>query len=407
MMKMKLLTVVLIILSAIGVALAADVINVDIKGFGDKKPYVGNGAYDVGNDAVWTVFYGGWGVPVGSARSEGLVEEGQQPGYYSVFASQVWLGDNGKIHGYDWNSPPAMMNDGFTATAPNEPNISIWGQGAYQGVYDIYVYGNSSDAGSFTLDQNGVKTPKAVTGGIPAGTFVENGNYVIFPNVDINDADSSKLYLTYTNKLNGLQFVRKYRDPCEISVDHNTVILAADYAVAGEKNIGQYGETQLYGPDIFGGGVDGYVYPQEFMVYDINVSDANKGRYNIGLDVNVNNQVWAKDIKIYLDDANLGHVNYDIWTPPLGLTTTVSANLLPGKHTIAWEQMSTDFGFNIYDVNLVRTGPITMSNCDEVIFYGRTLPADFSHNCSVGLEDLAIAMENWLSCNNPDYGGCF
>ncbi len=62
------------------------------------------------------------------------------------------------------------MNNGFVANAGTaEPNISIWGQGAYQGVYDIYVYGN--DAGSFRLDQNGVTTTKTVTGGIGAGTF--------------------------------------------------------------------------------------------------------------------------------------------------------------------------------------------------------------------------------------------
>ncbi len=82
MMKMKLLTIVSIVLVAVGVAMAAEVINVDIKGYNDNTPYIGSGAY-IGNistnvydacDAyVWTPYYGGWGVPVGSVGSEALV----------------------------------------------------------------------------------------------------------------------------------------------------------------------------------------------------------------------------------------------------------------------------------------------------------------------------------------------
>ena len=74
---MKLLTTVLIVLVAVGVVTAAEVINVDIKGYGDNTPYVGNGAYNVGPNTVWTVFYGGYGMPVGSSRSEGLATADQ------------------------------------------------------------------------------------------------------------------------------------------------------------------------------------------------------------------------------------------------------------------------------------------------------------------------------------------
>ena len=42
MMKMKLLTTVLIVLAAVVVVTAAEVINVDIKGFNDNTPYVVN-----------------------------------------------------------------------------------------------------------------------------------------------------------------------------------------------------------------------------------------------------------------------------------------------------------------------------------------------------------------------------
>jgi hypothetical protein len=115
MMKMKLLTTVLVVLVAVGVVTAAEVINVDIKGYGSNIPYVGNGAYDVGPNTVWTVYYGGWGMPVGSARSEGLAAS-DQTGFCGVYAAQVWIGDDGLNHGYQYGT--GLMNDGFAATDP-------------------------------------------------------------------------------------------------------------------------------------------------------------------------------------------------------------------------------------------------------------------------------------------------
>ena len=97
--------------------------------------------------------------------------------------------------------------------------MDIFGEGAYQGVYDIYVYGK--DAGEFKLNWYGTTTTKSVTGGVAAGTFVEGGNYVVFSNVDLNDTYSGNIYLNYTNKLNALQFVKK-KQP--VAVTNGTLI---------------------------------------------------------------------------------------------------------------------------------------------------------------------------------------
>lgn len=121
-MKKKLLAVVLIFV-ATGVAMATDVINVGIRGFNSYEPYVGNGAYNVGPNAVWTAFNGGWGVPVGSSRSEGLVTP-NQAGYSGVYAAQVWLGDNGHNHYYIWGSDENLMDNGFVAE-PCSTNLSL------------------------------------------------------------------------------------------------------------------------------------------------------------------------------------------------------------------------------------------------------------------------------------------
>jgi hypothetical protein len=301
------------------------------------------------------------------------------------------------------------MNDGFTATAPDEPNLSIWGKGAYQGVYDIYVYGR--DEGTFILTryEDGTKTTttKTVSGDANAGEFKLGQNYVVFENVDINNTISADLYLTYTNKLNGLQFVRK-KDPCEVS--NGTMIIADMYDVAGERNMDEPLDTgQLYGPDIFGSGAVSYIRPPEFMIYDINVNKDNEGQYQIGLDVNTKDQPCPR-VAMYLDDKFLHDVNRPVTADPcaIGLTTTTSANLFAGKHTVQWLiPPGTGMYSNIVDVNFARIGDINMVNCADVVFYGFTLPTDYSHNCSVGLEDLGLAMDNWMNCNNPDANDCF
>jgi hypothetical protein len=398
MMKMKLLTVVLFVLGAIGVALAVEVINVDLNGYNDYRPYVGNGAYDVGDDAVWIAYYQGWGQPVGSARSEGLPASNQ--GWYcAVYASQVWIGDKGTSHTY--RSGSALMDDGFVANPGKEPNLAIWGQDAYRGIYDIYVYG--SDAGSFTLHYYKTATTKTVTGGVAPGQFVNGGNYVVFSNVDINNSNSNDVNISYTNVINGLQLVRK---KYPVSVGNGTKIVAGNYDVAGERNI-QSSDPNGFGPDIRNGSV-GWLETLEFMAYDITVTDANKGLYQICLDVNTQNSWPCNAVSLYLDDKYLGDVNHPGLNSKSTPTTTVNANLVAGSHTVKWElPLGASWGFNIDDVNFIRTGNVAINDCNGVKFYGLTLPADYTQNCIVGIDDLVLAMDNWLNCNNPDPNRCF
>ena len=97
--------------------------------------------------------------------------------------------------------------------------------------------------------------------------------------------------------------------------------------------------------------------------------------------------------------------------PTTGNTTAVQANLFKGSHTVKWyfpyQGVGGSTGFNVVDVNFTRIGSIAMINCNEVGFYGFNYPADLSGNCTVALEDLALAVDNWLICNNPDPNGCF
>ncbi|MGD0572087.1 MAG: hypothetical protein ABSB11_03610 [Sedimentisphaerales bacterium] len=408
MMKMKLLAVVLIFVAA-EAAMAVDVINVDIKGYNDNTPYVGNGAYNVGPNAVWTVYYGGWGMPVGSSRSEALVPSstGNGVGFFcSVYAAQVWLGDNGQNHTYQYGS--SLMNDGFVANPGKEPNIAIFGAGAYQGIYDIYVYGN--DAGSFRLGYYGTVTTQTVSGGVAAGTFVQGGNYVIFPNVDINDPYSGSIYIAYTNKLNALQFVKK-KNP--VAVQDGTIIWVGNWDVDGDRNL-RTDKVNGFGPDIIGTEPNlilEHLDVGEFMGYDINVNDVNKGRYNLSIDVNTGGQYRINPLRIYLDDKFIGDVCDMNLSPQEGKTTDVAINLFPGIHTVKWyipyQGFASSTGSNLYYLKFARIGNIAMKNCNEVDLYGVNYPADLSGNCTVALEDLALAANNWLICNNPDPTGCF
>ncbi|MCJ7729609.1 MAG: hypothetical protein MUO27_07005, partial [Sedimentisphaerales bacterium] len=405
-----LVSVVLFILGAVGVALAAEVINIDLNGYNDNIPYIGNGAYDVG-EVVWTVFYGGFGVPVGSARSEGLATDGQA-NYSSVYAAQVWLGDPGN-HWYQWGS--GLMDDGFVAAAPNEPNIAIFGQDAYQGIYDIYVYGN--DAGSFKLTRYGVTTTQTVSGDANTGQFELGHNYVVFPNVDINNSNPADLRLTYTNKLNGLQLVKK---KSAVPVKDGTKIKAGNYDVAGERN----GRAEdFFGPYIFSD-TDandpnrqvGRLDTPEFMAYDITVDDVNQGRYDITVDVNTISGDWCKALHLYLDDRFLGQVDYKKVNPAEGETNAVTVNLFKGNHTVKWvlpripQQLT---GFNIEYLKFARLGNVVMNNCADVVLYGLLYSGDLTAtdvnstpNCVVNIYDLSVAADNWVNCNNPDPDAC-
>ncbi len=403
MMKKKLLAVTLIFVAA-GAAMAADVINVDIKGYGDNTPYIGNGAYDVGSNAVWTPYYGGWGFPVGSARTEGLQTE-EQSFFCSVYASQVFVGDNGLNHSYQYGS--GLMNNGFIATAGQEPNLAIFGDGAFQGIYDIYVYGNAD--GDFILGYYGTRTSQHVTGGIADGTFTLGGNYVVFTNVDCNDPYSGSIYIGYTGRLSAMQFVRK-KDP--VAIKDGTTIWTGKYDVAGERNI-RTDDPQGYGPDLVGAEPNisvGGLEVQEFMSYDITVDDANQGRYLFSVDVNCGTTPYRiNPLRIFLDNKFVG----DICDMNAGETKTTDAaiNLYKGNHTIQWflpyQGFGSSTGSNLLRLKFTRKGSITMTDCNEVGTYGFNYPTDLSGDCYVNYYDLALAADNWMICNDPDPTKCF
>ncbi len=146
----------------------------------------------------------------------------------------------------------------------------------------------------------------------------------------------------------------------------------------------------------------------EFMFYDVNVSNAVKGRYNLTLDVNIGtSNFYMPSMNVYFDGKYAGNTHYTTGGIE-GESTPVSLNLPAGIHTVGWQlPTGTNYGFNLIYLHLVRTGDISMNNCGEVGLYGYNLPADLSGNCSVGLEDFALAVNNWLICNNPDPNGCF
>jgi hypothetical protein len=413
MMEKKLLTSVLMVLAVAGMAMAADVINVDIRGFGYNSHYVGNGAYDVGSNAVWQAYIGGWGIPVGSSRSEGLATIDQEH-FPSNYAAQVMLGDDGVDHGYQWGA--GFMDDGFVANTGATPKLDIFGPGAYQGIYDIYVYGKNSD---FILNYYGTTTTKSVTGVIPAGTFTEGGNYVVFSNVDLNDTSSSNIYLQYTGMLSALQFVKK-KLPVDVNTDPSgTKISAGLWDIAGDRNH-EGSEPQTFGPDTYPA-VDpnttrlvGYIEAGEYMGYDVNVTEATKGRYSITLDVNIQPappdgaKYPLANMNMYLDSKFLGSVKYNKLSPIEGETNAVSVNLFPGIHTVEWRlPQGSSYGFNLYYVKLVRTGNISMTNCSEVGFYGYNYAADTTGDCVVDLYDLDFMADNWMKCNDPDPTKCF
>ena len=437
-MKWKLFTVVLAVLAAGAVVLAAEVINVDLNGYNDYKGYVGNGAYDVCDNAVWTVYYGEWGRPVGSKRTESLVGSGipaNQQFYASVYAAQVWIGDNGQKHYYLWGD--ALMDDGFIANAGQEPNLALFGQGAYQGVYDIYVYGSAAGSFKLTKLRGGVKSTQtqAVAGDANAGLFELGHNYVVFDNVDINNAyspnDVNDTYISYTNVINGLQLV-KQKDPCVI--EPNALgfckIPAGDWDVAGDRNQRPTSdnETTRFGPDTYTDVTDtntngprvGYMEPSEFMEYDIAVDEANEGQYEISLAIpgGTYGRIDPNAMKIYLDDKFIGEVNVSAGgstTLPagtMGETNTLKVNLYEGAHTVKWYFYGSgvdgvNSGFNIYYVKFNKLGNVVVDDCGDIVLAGQTLVKDLNGDCIIDVKDLKMAVEDWVLCNNPDPSLCF
>ena len=420
-MKKKLFTVVLAVLGAGIVVSAAEVINIDLNGYDDIRGYVGNGAYDVGDDAVWTVYYGGWGRPVGSKRTEALVVSGipaNQQFYASVYAAQVWIGDNGQNHDYLWGD--ALLDDGFIADAGQEPNLALFGDGAYRGVYDIYVYGSA--AGTFKLGYYGTVTSKPVAGDANAGQFDLGHNYVVFDNVDINTGDSANIYIAYTNVINGLQLV-KQKDPCVIEPNGLGMdkIAAGSWDAAGDRNQRTETETTKFGPDTYydvndlnmvdvGPGV-GYLDTSEFMEYDINIPEASEGQYEISLVIKGGPSYTAIDpcaMKIYLDDKFIGEVNSPAPPPgTVGETKKVTTNLYEGLHAVKWYLYAGQTGANLYYLKFNKLGNVVVDDCGDIVLAGQTLVKDLNGDCIIDVKDLKMAVEDWVLCNNPDPSLCF
>jgi len=115
-------------------------------------------------------------------------------------------------------------------------------------------------------------------------------------------------------------------------------------------------------------------------------------------------------MNIYLDGRLIGEVNHPAVDTPAGVigeTTKVTANLFAGSHTVRWYLYGGNNGFNLVFVKFNKLGGTVIGNCADVVNYGFTLTEDLDGNCAVGLEDLALMVDNWLICNNPDLNGCF
>jgi hypothetical protein len=416
-MKKKILFVIFS-LCLVGSAFGAEVINIDLNGYGNSTPYVGKAAYDDGINK-WNAYYEGWGIPMGSPRSFALVKS-SEPNIPSVYAAQVWIGDPGG-HSYKSGSGTGLMDDGFTKTtgATTDPNIRLFGSAngaTYGGTYNIYVYGNA--AGSFTLKTAGgtVLGTASVTGGVAAGQFVLGGNYVVFSGITIGSG-GNYVILTYSNELNALQLVST-KQP--VAVTGKFKIVAGKFDVAGEINSYSTDDfkprgNNVFGPDMFNINTDpcvGYLDSREFMKYDIMVDQANEGQYAIVLDINPSGHGDAT-FDIYVDDVNVGRT----WrgsTAGLGPTDPpVDVNLFAGLHTVKWVQSPTTYsgeGYNgtgstIYDVNFTRiSSTVVMPDCTSVNYYGFSLAGDINKDCYVNTKDLDILTEQWLDCDDPQ--GC-
>jgi hypothetical protein len=388
----------LMCLGMVGVTWAVEVISIDINGYDPNAPaYIGEAA--VPGATQWIAYCGGWGVPAGSSRSADLAKYGTiQP---STYARQVWVGDSGINHGYVYGT--GLMDDGFekSAGAIADPNLYLWGRDAYGGTFDMYVYGQQ--AGSFTVVAGTFNQTKTVSGSVPAGQFVENGNYVVFPNIQIGDPNGCRIY--YTNTLNGIQLV-SLKQPKAIvaSTDPNSnVIDARQYDVA--RDINSRG-NQSYGPDMGSGtgGTVNYLDQGEYMVYDITVGPGQEGQYSLAARVQTNIDNNAANLTMYLDGKAIpgGTLTYPAdMSGAFNLTNTVTINLFEGSHTLKWAAETSNIYFNIASLYPVYMGPISFASCDEVFFYGLNLPGDANKDCRVDLTDLLLIAAEWTNDYNP------
>ena len=413
--KMRVWITVLIIAMA-AAAPAVEVISIDINNYGNEIAYSGEAA--VSGASQWIAYYGGWGVPAGSPRSANLAKTGTIQA--STYAEQVWIGDPGG-HSYVTGASSGLLDDGFVSNTPsptftgNDPNISFIGldlfgdaglSHAYKGTFDVYLYGNS--AGSFKLTDANSVSPRiiaagAVTGTVTPGVFELGKNYVVFENISIADPNSVRLW--YSNELNGIQLVGK-KMPVQIQKT-GTVISAVNYTAAYDTN-SRDGEPTRYGPDTgYTAGIGSYVSylaPGEYMDYDITVDLENMGQYS--LTAGVVTASGSASMQIFIDGVLLGAVTCPQYADGMIYETTArTINLFPGSHTITWKTPTIRYN-NIVDLRLNYSGPVVMSNCAQVRTYGFNYPGDLTGDCRVDMQDLALIIENWANCYDPQPGAC-
>lgn len=399
MKKKKLLTILLLCLGIVGSASAVEVINIDINNYENETAYEGPGAYPGG--AGWIVYYGGWGIAVGSQRSANLINQGEEPGP-GTFAEQVWIGDPGTGHDYI-GSGDTLLGDGFVNLNPrssgatlNDPNIAFMGQGAYGGDFDLYVYGNT--AGEFMLaDGETVLGTMAVTGTTTG--FVEGENYVVFENIPLGNPNMIRLY--YTNEINGIQLVSRKVPFAVIPSDdpNDNLIDARNYDVAFDTNARTGEGSNQWGPDI--GTYVHYLDTGEYMIYDIAVDALAEGQYDLSADFVT---YWgAAALDMSLDDSPVGSLTQTQHNEDPTVYRSVEnlrINLFQGAHEIKWA--NTELYFDVVQLRLTYVGPIILENCEDVYLYGLQPAGDINTDCRVDFDDLALIVNDWLFNYDPE-----
>jgi hypothetical protein len=387
--------VMAVLLSIAAMASGVEVISIDINGYGSTAAYSGEAA--VAGATEWVAYDSGWGIPAGSPRSADLAKDGTvQP---STYAEQVWIGDSGIDHNYVYGEGTGLLDDGFVATG--EPNLVLYGGGAYGGTFDVYIYGNS--AGVFKLtDANDVNpaviAEGSVTGTVTPGVFAEGINYVRFENITI----SNRVLLWYSNELNGIQLVSTKHTPKIINPDstdpNDYSILATAWDVAYDTNA-RGGESTLYGPDQ--GGAIYFIDNGEYMEYDIWIDEAYEGQYALSADVGT--QWGPAEMTVYLKDktGSLGTLTAPQQASGVHETTAVTVNLLAGLHTIKWAAESNNIFFDLVRLKLNYLGPVVLTDCAEVKAYGLQPAGDINGDCRVDMMDLEALAAEWTESNDP------
>jgi hypothetical protein len=438
MEKRKLLSVVLFCLCFVGIALAEEVINVDLNAEGDDVAYTGEGA--IAGETVWRAIYSGIGVAVGSERTANLANY-DDPNKPSIYAAQVWLdipeGDLfDKVD--DGTTGNELMDDGFEKSGTKDPCMSILGEpedaeleaGAYNGTYDIYVY--CSLPTTVTLKSPAIGSSSDSVAVAYAGGAITAANYVVFDDVVIDDGevgvagDANTVTIVWNNIINGITLV-KQKPILEIDNSYSDsenamYLLPTEYDEAKETNA-RVGEGQPFGPDNgiasnvepnYSGPALFYLDASEYMIYDFHCSDSNAGKYYIEADIipvgendaslliYYYNGVTEQEIEIgQLTYTNLGGVEGRLQPTD----TPLEFNIFAGEGYIKWLLGPQRF-FNLVDLRLYYSDELDMQTCDDVYFYKYNYASDYAKNCKVDYDDLYRITSNWVQCYDPDTENC-